>query len=193
MSIDQGPQGQIVLYGRYGSIGWQSWGMFRYDGDAKRWFVVGGDPYLMIERAKSENPDWYLRLHDPIRGKVPTAPTDSRPLVWAWQPAFYNFCRDNWGVRFDRTGRMHVRMNITALNGSGMVVHGGVYAYTDDFVTFHRADGSVVKLPLTLNPASSYLADWDEPGMSQRWKQWIGVLRYCGYPAGWATPPTAGP
>lgn len=193
MVFVQSPANETYLYGRIDALGWQSWGMFRYDASDKRWTVVGGDPYDLIKSVRHHNPGWLDYLHDPVRGRVPTNPSDARPLVWAWQPPFYNFCRDGWGVRFDKTGRMHVRMQISGLDGAGYVRPTSVYAWSDDRgETFHRADGSEVKLPLTVNPAPEHNAEiavdntlqhhnGDQYDIRQWWELWIGLLEETGY------------
>jgi hypothetical protein len=179
----QSPDNETYLYGRSEAFGWQCWGMFRYDAKARSWTAVGGDPYDLIESARRHNPDWLDYLHDPVRGSIPKAPSDSRPLVWAWQPPFYNFCRDGWGVRFDKTGRLHVRMQISGLDGAGYVRPTAVYAWSDDGgESFHRADGSEVKLPLTVNPAPEHNAELDVDNTLQHHaggqfatRQWLGL------------------
>lgn len=189
----QSPSNETYLYGRAEAFGFQCWGMFRYDATAKRWRSVGGDPYDLIESARRHKPSWINYLHDPIRGGYPTKSSDIRRLVWAWQPPFYNFCRDSWGVKFDKTGRMHIRMQISGLDGCGYVRPTAVYAWSDDRgETFHRADGSAVKLPLTVNPAPEHNAEIDTTNTHQKhcgnqyttrqWKElWLGLIRTAGY------------
>ena len=178
----QSPSNETFLYGRAGAFGWQCWGMFRYDAAVKRWKPVGGDPYAMIQSASRDHPDWFDYLHDPVRGSVPDAPGDIRRLVWAWQPPFYNFCRDNWGAKFDNTGRLHVHMQISGLDERGYNRLTSVYAWSDDRgETFHRADGSPVKLPLTVNPAPEHNADIRAHASRQWWTLWISLLRHAGY------------
>lgn len=189
----QSPSNETYLYGRAGGLGFQCWGMFRYDAAAKRWTAVGGDPYYLIESARRQNPDWLSYLHDAVRYSPPKAPSDVRSLVWAWQPPFYNFCRDRWGIRFDKTGRMHVRMAIAGLDGAGYVRATAVYAWSDDRgKTFYRADGSKVELPLTVNPAPEHNAEIDCDNTLQhhaggqyatrQWLElWINLLQKAGY------------
>ncbi len=190
----QSPSHETYLYGRSEAFGWQCWGMYRYNATAKKWSAVGGDPYDLIESARRHNPDWINYLHDFVRGgAAPSEPSDIRCLVWAWQPPFYNFCRDPWGVRFDQTGRMHVRMTISGLDGAGYVRPTSVYAWSDDRgESFHRADGSVVELPLTVNPAPEHNAEIDCDNTRQhhdggqyetrQWLElWLGLLREAGF------------
>jgi len=189
----QSPSNETYLYGRAQAFGWQCWGMFLYNAAARKWTAVGGDPYDLIESARRHIPGWIDLLHDPVRGSIPRKPSDIRRLAWAWQPAFYNFCRDDWGVRFDKTGRMHVRMQISGLDGEGYVRPTAVYAWSDDRgETFHRADGSPVKLPLTVNPAPEHNAEIDTDNTLQKhngdqyttrqWQElWLGLIKKAGY------------
>jgi hypothetical protein len=193
MVFVQSPAGETFLYGRVDALGWQSWGLFRYDVATKRWHALGGDPYELIESARRHHPKWLDYLHNNIRGRVPTSPSDVRPLVWAWQPHFYNFCRDAWGVRFDKTGRMHIRMVISGLDGAGYLRPSSVYAWSDDGgESFYRTDGSRVKLPLTINPAPEHNAEIavnntlqhhnGQQFVSRQWFDlWLGLLHQVGY------------
>lgn len=190
MVLVQSPNNETYLYGRNRPSGFmQSWGMYRYDAAAKRWTVIGGDPYEVIESARRHDSSWLDLLHGNCStGTEPNKPRDDRALVWAWQPMWYNFCRDAWGVRFDRTGRMHVRMQIIGLDGAGYVRGTSVYAWSDDRgQSFHRADGSEVKLPLTVNPAPGHNAEievdhsfhhynGDQYELRQWWELWLGLL-----------------
>lgn len=83
---------------------------------------------------------------------------------------------------------MHVRMHISALDGKGRVIHDGVYDWSDDGLNFRRANGSIVNLPLTLNPAATHLAESQDPASADPWRLWIGRLRYSGYRVGGAIP-----
>jgi hypothetical protein len=193
MVLVQSPSNETYLYGRTEAFGWQSWGMFRYDAAEKRWTAVGGDPHELIETARRHDLTWLDFLHDNVRGSVPSSPSDTRVLVWAWQPPFYNFCRDNWGVRFDKTGRMHVRMQISGLDGAGYVRPTSIYAWSDDRgQTFCRADGSTVALPLTVNPAPEHNAEIAVDNTLQhhnggqyatrQWMDlWLGLISEAGY------------
>jgi hypothetical protein len=194
MVLVQSPSGESYLYGRTDVSGFQSWGMYRYDATAKRWTVIGGDPYEVIESARRHDPTWLDLLHgNLLPGRVPNNSSGDRVLVWAWQPPFYNFCRDPWGIRFDKTGRMHVHMQISGLDGAGYVRPTSVYAWSNDRgETFHRADGSEVKLPLTVNPAPEHNAEievdnslqhhnGDQYDTRQWWQLWLGLLEETGY------------
>lgn len=177
----QSPASKTYLYGRANACGWQSWGMFRYDANTKRWTTVGADPFDLIESARHHDANWLNYLHDPARGSAPKAPTAERPLVWAWQPNFYNYCRDDWGAKFDKTGRLHIKMRIEGLDGDGYVQFSSVYAYSDDNAkTFHRADGSPVALPLTTNPAPDHNADLLQNNTGQWWDLWLSLVNYAG-------------
>lgn len=182
MCFLQSPRNETFLYGRAEAFGFQCWGMFGYDAATKRWTPVGGDPSAVIASALQHDPKWLDYLHDSIkaRNKLPKAPSDKRTLVWAWQPAFYNFCRDAWGARFDRTGRMHVSMQIAGLDGYGYNRLTSVYAWSDDRgKTFHRADGTKVELPLTVNPAPEHNA---EIALSRQWwNLWASLLNEAAY------------
>jgi hypothetical protein len=193
MVFEQSPANEMFLYGRVDALGWQSWGLFRYDAAEKHWTVIGGDPYDLIQSVRQHHPGWLDYLHGNVRGRVPSSPSDARPLVWAWQPHFYNFCRDAWGVRFDKTGRMHIRMVISGLDGAGYVRPSSVYAWSDDSgESFYRTDGSQVELPLTINPAPEHNAeiavdntrqqhDGQQFASRQWWELWLGLLREAGY------------
>jgi hypothetical protein len=181
MNILQSFEHKTSLYGRVDVYGWQSWGMFRYDAYEKKWSSVGGDPYYVMESARRRDPEWLNYLHDNMRGGVPKTPGDARCLVWAWQPAFYNFCRDDWGARFDKTGRLHVHMRLSGLDQHGYNRLASAYAWSDDNgETFHRADGSPVKLPLTVNPAPEHNAERGANKTSQWWALWFGLLSQAG-------------
>ena len=193
--FEQSFANEIYLYGRAKSFGLQCWGLYRYSAKNRRWTVVGGDPYSLIESVRKQNPTWIDCLHGgrASGNDALDKPSDSRVLVWAWQPPFYNFCRDEWGVKFDKTGRMHVQMKITGLDGAGYVRFTQVYAYSDDRgETFHRADGSPVKLPLTVNPAPEYNSEIEldqtipnhngNQYLNRQWLElWLGLLKDAGY------------
>jgi len=177
MIFVQSPKNETYLYGRTDGFGWQCWGLFGCQADKRRWVAIGGDPYNMLQSAYRYDPEWFKYLHNPVRGRIPDSPSDKRPLVWAWQPAFYNFCRDEWGVRFDKTGRMHVKMQISGLDGKGYNHLSSVYAWSEDNGrTFYRADGSKVLPPLTINPAPKYNADINKNFTEKAWNLWQFVL-----------------
>jgi hypothetical protein len=182
MNLLQGPDNKTYLYGRVDGCGWQSWGMFRYDARLKKWNHVGDDPCHIMQSALRRDPHWENYLHDQIRGAYPKTPGNTRCLVWAWQPAFYNFCRDNWGARFDKTGRLHIHMGISGLDGYGHNRFTSVYAWSDDNgKTFHRADGSPVQLPLTTNPAPEHNAELNAEANAPWWDVWLELMKKAGY------------
>jgi hypothetical protein len=187
MIFRQSFAGDTYLYGRIDHYGWQSWGAFAYDAERQNWRVLGGDAYYVYQDALRANAQW--ASHAPrnnagcvvkplIRGGIGDKPTDARALAWSWNPAFYNFCRDQWGIRFDRSGRMHVRLNIFGVQEEAFYSHSGLYAYSDDKGrTFFRSDGSRVKLPLTSNPAPAHNANMARNRNGQWLELWLDVLR----------------
>ena len=182
MNFVQDNDGELYLYGRINVSGIQSWGMYRYDTDARTWSAIGGPASGVTESATEEDPGWVDHLIRQVRGSVPTTP-GPRALVWAWQPHFYNYCRANrWGVHFDRANRMHVQVPIRGLDDHLRIVDAEVYAYSDDGgQTFHRADGTKVELPLTVNPAPGHHAGIDAGLTRQWWTVWHSLLRDAGY------------
>ena len=181
MNFLQDNAGNLFLYGRINVSGWQSWGLYRYDVETRRWTPVGGDACDVIGSAETHHPEWtdYLVRH--IRGRTPASP-GTRSLVWAWQPHFYNYCRANFGIRFDKTNRMHVRVPIRGLGRNARILDSQVYAYSDDLgQTFHRADGSRIHLPLTVNPAPAHNADMRKHLTQAYWKLWRSLLQEAGY------------
>lgn len=182
MNFVQDYNDELFTYGRINSSGFQSWGLYRYHVDERRWTPVGGDPYKVIESAENKKPDWTDFLVHQVRGGIPTSPGSNKALVWSWQPHFYNWCRSNWGVYFDRTGRMHVNMPIWGLGERAQLIDDIVYAYSDDGGdTFYRADGTEVELPLTVNPAPEHNARLQRASTLQWWNLWTSLLEYAGY------------
>ena len=162
MNFLQDNDGRLYTYGRVNAAGRQSWGLFRYDAEARRWATIGGQPCDVINDALKHDSRWGGYLHHMIRGGTPTKPGGQQALVWAWQPHFYNYCRSGFAIRFDRANRMHLFLDIRGLGEAGRIVDSQVYAWSDDGgKTFHRADGSEAKLPLTLNPAPTHYAGID--------------------------------
>jgi hypothetical protein len=158
MNWVQDLRGELFLYGRTNVSGWQSWGLYHYRAQERQWQPLGGDACDIISDAIMAHPEWEGYLHHHVRGKTPTTP-EQKCVVWAWQPNFYNYCRDAWGIWFDRANRMHLRMTIRGVDEHGRIEDQQVYAWSDDLgKTFHRADGSPVALPLTINPAPSHEA-----------------------------------
>lgn len=174
----------IYLFGRvHDEFGNHSWGLYRYDPDARRWQTIGGYAVGIIEDAEKTHPEWRNFLIRNYRGgiRIPSE-ENTKTTVWSWQPHFYNFCRDEFGVQFDRTNRMHLRMQIRGLDENGNIFDSRVYAYSDDNgERFRRADGSDVELPLTTNPAPAHNADVRQHGTEQWWNLWHSLLREAGY------------
>ncbi len=180
MNFVQDQNGELYVYGRISVAGWQSWGLYHYETAAKRWLPLGGEACTVIDAVKKNQSGWLTLLIRNIRGKIPD---ESAPqsMVWAWQPHFYNYCRSTWGVKFDKTNRMHVQMPIRGLDAEGRVVDRDLYAWSDDGgKTFHRADGSAVELPLTVNPAPEHNAALGSPEQLG-WDVWLSVLKQAGY------------
>jgi hypothetical protein len=180
MNFVQDRKGELYVYGRISVAGWQSWGLYRYDPAARQWNPVGGEACDVIADAKNAAPGWSAYLVQNVRGTVPDKPV-AKTLAWAWQPHFYNYCRSTWGVKFDRTNRMHVQMPIRGLDAKGQVIDRDLYAWSDDGgKTFCRADGSSVRLPLTVNPAPEHNAALGSPDQLG-WDVWLSVLKQAGY------------
>ena len=178
MNFARSHAGDLLLYGR--DHIW-SWGLYRYDAETRRWSGSGGSAVAMLDHAKDAVPDWAecLETMVPYFG-----PTPHPALVAAYQPGAYNFNRDSWGVRFDRTGRMHVRMGIWGVGEAGRMTNGPVYAYSDDLgATFHRADGTRLELPLTVNPIPGHHADVAFHSTRRWFDLWVSLIEHAGYSA----------
>lgn len=178
MNFARSPDGTLFLYGR--DDVW-TWGLYRYDTEARAWTGIGGSPVAMLASARETNPEW-SGIIAPVNSTYGPSP---RPvLVYAWQPGAYNFNRSSWGVRFDRTGRMHVNLGIRGVGDRGRIVDGPVYAWSDDLGdTFHRADGTPLSLPLTVNPVPGHHADLNYHSTRQWLDLWRSLLRQAGYSA----------
>ena len=155
--------------------------MFRYNTQEKSWQRLGGKATDVIEDVRNHSTKPLFLLYDGSRWE----PSPHRPqdgvFAWAWQPHMYNYIR-GWGMRFDRTGRTHVAMPLHGLGSHNRLVDTVLYAWSDDLgETWHRADGSEVRLPLTLNPSPSHNAAWTNYGTSQRVKLWLSLLAEAGY------------
>ena len=177
------PGGTLFLYGRGNQ--W-TWTLKRYDASERRWTNIHGNAGRMMDQARRENPEWYKALGDTVPYYGP-----SNGFVVAWQPGAYNFCRP-WngvlrGVTFDKTGRMHVQLQILGVGREGRMTHGThglVYAYSDDLgETFHRADGTRLTLPLTVNPIPGHDANMEHHSTQQWFDLWISLIQE----AGWKT------
>ncbi|MFW6170915.1 MAG: hypothetical protein ACODAD_10535 [Planctomycetota bacterium] len=181
MNFVRSPDGTPFLFGR--GRAW-SWAMQRYDAAERRWTELSGSARGMLDRARRENSDWY----ESLGGTVPYyGPGDG--LVAAFQPTGYNFNRP-WpnlvrgirGVNFDRTGRMHVQMPILGVGKEGKMTQGPVYGYSDDLgETVHRADGTRLELPLTVNPIPGHDANMDHHSTQQRFELWMSLIREAGW------------
>lgn len=181
MNWVQDHSGELFLYGRIGISGWQSWGMYHYDVRTRHWTPVGGDASDIVADALATHPDWKDYLHHNVRGHTPIEP-GAKSVVWAWQPHFYNYCRDAWGIYFDKTNRMHLRMIIRGLDENGRIIDSEVYAWSDDRgKTFHRADGSPVALPLTVNPAPKHNANANSYRQKIYWDVYTALLKRAGF------------
>lgn len=182
MNFTRDANGEIYVYGRINVSGIQSWGLYHYCTEQRRWNAIGGYTYDVISDAERAHPDWRAALKSQFRGSVPTTPTEP-VLVWAWQPHFYNYCRSQrWGVLFDITGRMHIRLPIRGLDENIRIADSEVYAYSDDGgKTFRRANGAPLRLPLTVNPAPAHNADVEKEFTEKIWNLWQNLLKYAGY------------
>lgn len=181
MNFVQDNNGELYVYGRIEVSGWQSFGLYRYDVVTRRWSAIGGEACDIIANCEANDPGWTARLVRQVRGQVPRQPGE-KTLAWAWQAHFYNYCRAIWGVRFDRTNRMHVGLGIHGLADRTSMRDGNLYAYSDDGgQTFHRVDGSRVELPLTINPAPAHNADVDKHADARWWNLYRSLVDEAGY------------
>ncbi len=176
MNFARSPGGDLFLYGR--DHIW-TWGLYRYDTQTRRWGGSGGSTAAMLEEAMDSAPEWATSSG----ATVPYfGPASHAVLVGAYQPGAYNFNRDSWGIRFDPTGRMHVQMVIWGVGEAGRMTNGPVYAYSDDLgKTFHRADGTRLRLPLTVNPIPEHQADMASHSTRQWFDLWTSLIRHAGY------------
>lgn len=177
MNFARSPDGTLFLYGRDHT--W-TWGLYRYDAVARRWTGRGASTSAMIQQARDSGLPWIQDL----AGMNPHyGPATIPVLVGAWQPGAYNFNRSSWGIRFDRTGRMHVQMGIWGPTEGGRLTDGPVYAYSDDQgESFHRADGTPLRLPLTVNPIPGHHADMNFHSTRQWFNLWTSLVRHAGHP-----------
>jgi hypothetical protein len=181
MNFVQDNNGELYAYGRINVSGWQSFGFYRYDADTRRWSTIGGDASDIIADSEANDPGWTDRLVRQVRGRIPHEPGE-KALAWAWQPHFYNYCRAIWGVRFDPDNRMHVELPIHGLVDRDVIRSGSLYAYSDDGgQSFHRADGSLVNLPLTTNPSPAHNADLRTAAAGRWWKLYRSLVEEAGY------------
>ncbi|WPL18692.1 hypothetical protein Thiowin_03779 [Thiorhodovibrio winogradskyi] len=180
MNFVQDHQGKLYLYGRVDGWGIQSWGLFEYDTGKRRWTPIGGLAGGVIKSARANNSEWMGYLQRQYRGLIPHD-NGPRLLAWAWQPHFYNYNRSKKGVRFDPENRMIVQIGVRGLDVDGRYASHQLFAYSDDGgKTFHRADGSLVALPLTANPAPAHNAKVSL-GLNRLWiMQWTALLTWAG-------------
>ncbi len=182
MNFVRAPDGTPFLFGRGRT--W-SWAIQRYDADERRWTELRGNADQMLwQHAPQANPDWF----ESLGGKVQYhGPGDG--VVAAFQPTGYNFNR-TWtrlvrgirGVVFDRTGRMHVQMPILGVGRESRMTQGPVYAYSDDLgETFHRADGTPLRLPLTVNPIPGHDAHIEHHSSEQWFDVWMSLIQEAGW------------
>ncbi|MFI4912374.1 MAG: hypothetical protein ACIAQZ_11970 [Sedimentisphaeraceae bacterium JB056] len=184
MNFIQDRNGELYLYGRIHVQGIQSFGLYKYDTDRRRWDAVGGS----APDVKEEYPlwaDYHIRMATDWLS-LPTMRWDNemarnKTLVWSLQPHFYNYMR-GWGVRFDRENRMHVLMPMFGLDCENMNVLSSVYAFSDDGgKSFCRYDGSEVKLPLTNNPSPQRNAEIEYGYAKRCFKLWESLIKYAGH------------
>lgn len=183
MNFARDNHGELYLYGRIHVQGIQCWGLYHYDTGAHRWNAVGG----FAPDVKKEFPEWAAE-HIRFGCDWLALPTmrwrhdhpHNRTLAWARQPHFYNYIR-SWGVKFDPTNRMHVMLELFGFDETGHNANRTLYAWSDDSGnTFHRADGTAVALPLTVNPGPGN-ADMGNHSTRQWWDLWLGLLKQAGY------------
>jgi len=177
MNFARSREGHIFLYGR-GRI-W-SWALHRYDEDCRRWMEIKGSATHMLAQGERANPDWSSSLGNtlPYYG-----PGDG--FVAAWQPGAYNYNRA-WsgpvrGIAFDLSGRMHVELPIRGVGKDGRMTSGPVYAWSDDLGrTFHAADGTPLRLPLTVNPIPGHDATLKSSAGKPHFDLWVSLVRKYG-------------
>ncbi len=169
----QDNHGRLYLYSRSWANGYQAWGFYRYDTATRRWTNLGGKTEPVVNAAIGENPGWEKCLRGLELGRevwLPLMP-EEKPYVWGIRPSFYNYSRTNQGIKFDPDNRMISHLEIRGLDQHGRLQHSEIFAYSDDCGdTFHRADGTPVRTPLTNNPATDYHASMDE-GLTRTWYQ----------------------
>ena len=183
MNFIQDREQELYLYGRIHVQGVQSWGLYRYDTSAKRWNALGGFAPDVTE----EFPEWADRNIEMAADwlSLPTFRWDhqapqNRVLAWARQPHFYNYMR-GWGIRFDRTNRMHLMAPLFGFDADYANRNRNLYAYSDDGgETFYRADGTPLALPLTVNPGPGHAA-MESDSTQLWWDLWHSLLDYAGY------------
>jgi len=191
MNFVQDRNEELYLYGRNDS-GIQNWALYRYDAENRRWLDLGGERSDVFTSARKANPDWVRSVERShmycYRGRIPDGRSALRheheypSLSWTWQPHFYNFIRSTRGVQFDPENRMCVQIPTFGYDAQRRARAAELFAYSDDGgKTFHRADGSSVKLPLTSNPAPEHNADILK-GYNEIWfSQWLQLITRIGF------------
>ncbi len=191
MNFVQDRNGELYLYGRNDS-GIQNWAFYRYDAEARRWHDMGGERVDVISDIRQADPEWIESVEHAwiycFRGNMPDGRGASEhgseypSLCWAWQPFFYNYIRATRGVQFDPDNRMYIEIPILGYDARKRMSESDQFVYSDDGgKTYHRADGSVVKLPLTCNPSPDHNADLLS-GYSEIWfRQWSELIKRVGF------------
>jgi len=186
MNLVQDRNEELYLYGR-NDKGIQNWAFYRYDADARKWLDLGGARADVFASAREANPGWVQSVKQSnvycYRGAIPSGGASEHPsLSWTWEPHFYNYIRATRGVQFDPANRMYVQIPTYGYDANRRVRTARLFAYSDDHGrTFHRADGSSVRLPLTSNPAPEHNADVLK-GYNEIWvAQWTELIRRIGF------------
>ncbi len=186
MNLVQDRNEELYLYGR-NDKGIQNWAFYKYDADKRRWLDLGGARAAIFQSALKANPEWVRKVKQVqsygYRGTIPNGGSGEYPsLSWTWQPHFYNYIRSTRGVQFDPDNRMYIQIPTYGYGANDRVFESKLFVYSDDGGrTFHRADGSNVKLPLTNNPAPEHNADILD-GYNELWiKQWKGLIHRAGF------------
>lgn len=186
MNFVQDRNEELYLYGR-NDKGIQNWAFYRYDADARKWHDLGGVRADIFASARKANPEWVATVRRSnvygFRGTIPNGhPLEYPSLSWTWQPHFYNYIRSTRGGQFDPENRMYIQIPTYGYDAERRVREANLFAYSDDGgATFHRADGSSVKLPLTSNPAPEHNADTLK-GYNEIWiTQWTQLIRRIGF------------
>jgi hypothetical protein len=186
MNFVQDRDEELYLYGR-NDKGIQNWAWYRYDADARKWHDLGGARADIFASARKADPDWVQSVKEShaycYRGTIPTGSEWEYPsLSWTWQPHFYNYIRSTRGVQFDPENRMYIQIPTFGYDANRRARSAELFAYSDDSgKTFHRADGSDVKLPLTSNPAPEHNADTLK-GYNEIWiTQWTDLIKRIGF------------
>lgn len=182
MNYVQDHDGNLFLYSRISVDGMQSWGLYRYSTEEKKWSAVGGSAADVMNDILAADPSWKRYLERPFRNV--RVPGEDSPITvaYAWQPHFYNYCRDPRAVQFDLENRMHAWFRIFGIDGAGLQKLDRIYAFSDDGGrTFRRVDGSPVRLPLTVNSAPHHNAAAAPNQVEMWWNLWTSVFQPAGY------------